>query len=223
MATSQEDCTFTTLLHQATTLDGLVCPSRSTSGSGVLKTALSICLALFVVISLPTWAPAQAATVQADARPSLAELDAEAAQAKQRVLEIVNRPVTRLPRTQAAFVYSPGWFHPGAIKPDFDTVDVRSTQMFIYDTQTYVTSDQNPSEMFLGSELEFNAMTKYFYADRTLPKRKLSEPEMIEINSLYRVIGHDEDAHAARRELIGVVILGFILAVSLFVLVRRMR
>jgi hypothetical protein len=32
-------------------------------------------------------------------------------------------------------------------------------------------------------------MTKYFYLDRTLPKKKLTEAEMLEINKLYRVIG----------------------------------
>ena len=40
------------------------------------------------------------------------------------------------------------------------------------------------SEMFIGSELEFNAMTKYFYTDLTLPKKRLSNTEMIKINGL---------------------------------------
>jgi hypothetical protein len=35
-------------------------------------------------------------------------------------------------------------------------------------------------------------MTKYFYVDRTLPKKKLTQSEMIEINSLYRTIGDCE-------------------------------
>ena len=33
-------------------------------------------------------------------------------------------------------------------------------------------------------------MTKYFYTDRLLPKKKLTEAEMLQINDLYRVIGH---------------------------------
>ena len=32
-------------------------------------------------------------------------------------------------------------------------------------------------------------MTKYFYEDRSLPKKKLTGEEMLEINRLYRVIG----------------------------------
>jgi hypothetical protein len=32
-------------------------------------------------------------------------------------------------------------------------------------------------------------MTKFFYTDRSLPKRKLTEAEMLQINDLYRVIG----------------------------------
>jgi hypothetical protein len=47
----------------------------------------------------------------------------------------------------------------------------------------------NPGVCFLGNELEFNAMTKFFYTDRTLPKKKLTEAEMLEINRLYRIIG----------------------------------
>ena len=62
------------------------------------------------------------------------------------------------------------------MKPDFDNVDIRATQEFPYDGN--VTSDVNPSEMFIGSELEFNAMTKYFYADLTLPKKRLSSAEL---------------------------------------------
>jgi hypothetical protein len=43
--------------------------------------------------------------------------------------------------------------------------------------------------MWAAKDLEFNSMTKYFYLDRTLPKKKLTEAEMLEINKLYRVIG----------------------------------
>ena len=57
----------------------------------------------------------------------------------------------------------------------------------------YVTSDLNPGVVFPGKELEFNSKTKYFYMDRSLPKKKLTEAEMLEINRLYRVIARDED------------------------------
>jgi hypothetical protein len=93
----------------------------------------------------------------------------------------------------AVATYSPGWFHPGALTPDFNTVDVRATQELNYAKDEYVTSDLNPDVVYLGSELEFNSMTKYFYTDRSVPKKKLTEEEMLEINRLYRIIGQDQD------------------------------
>ena len=125
---------------------------------------------------------------------SVTEIKSEMDNAISRVKEIVNQPVESLPRTPDMQVatYSPGWFHPGAEKPDFDTVDVRATQVFPYAQNQYVTSDLNPGVVFIGSELEFNPMTKYFYSDRSLPKKKLTEAEMLEVNRLYRVIGKCE-------------------------------
>ncbi|MGX8008371.1 hypothetical protein ACVDG8_004805 [Mesorhizobium sp. ORM8.1] len=122
--------------------------------------------------------------------PHIEALNGETAQAQQKIVAIVNQPITHLARSGAVSVFSPGWFHEGAIKPDFNTVDIRSTQELSY--QGNVTSDIDPNEMFVGSELEFNAMTKYFYTDRSLPKKRLSEREMVEINGLYRVLGHNE-------------------------------
>jgi hypothetical protein len=86
-------------------------------------------------------------------------------------------------------VFSPGWFHPGAARPDFNNADVRTTQAHPYDGPGYVTSDLNPGIVFDGSQLEFNPQLKYFYTDRSVPKKKLSEEEMLEINRLFRVIG----------------------------------
>jgi hypothetical protein len=108
-----------------------------------------------------------------------------------RAKTIINQPVREFVRTSAVHVatFKTGWFHPGAIKPDFDHVDIRTGQETSYSQYTYVNSDLNPGVFFLGSELEFNAMTKYFYADRSLPKKKLTEAEMLEINRLYRIIG----------------------------------
>jgi hypothetical protein len=110
-----------------------------------------------------------------------------------KVKAIVNQPVTQVSRKSGmnVIIYKP-WFHDGAIKPDFDTVDVRKTQEFIYDKYPYVSSDQNPGVAFNGAELEFNSMTKFFYVDRSLPKKKLTEAEMLEINRLYRIIGDSE-------------------------------
>lgn len=124
-------------------------------------------------------------------------LKAEEAAARARVVEIVNQPITHLPRTAEAATFSPGWSHAGADVPDFATVDVRATQELLYAKFDYVTSDLDPSEMFVGGQLEFNLNTKYFYVDRSLPKARLSEAEMIEINSLYRIIGRDERALGA--------------------------
>ncbi|WP_296742604.1 hypothetical protein [Mesorhizobium sp.] len=121
--------------------------------------------------------------------PQVDALNAQTAQAQQRIVAIVNQPVTHLRRTGQVTVFSPGWFHPGAITPDFDTVDIRATRELIYDG--YVTSDVTPTEMFDGDELEFNSMTKYFYVDRNLPKKRLSNSEMVEINGLYRVLGQN--------------------------------
>lgn len=153
-------------------------------------------LGIFLLLSLISCLLSEAIAAPSIDRPQLsnAQLDAAAAQAKQRVIEIVNQPIAHLPRTEEAAVFSPGWFHPGAVRPDFSKVDIRATQELTYAGDRYVTSDLNPTEMFVGNDLEFNAMTKYFYVDRTLPKARLSEGEMIEINNLYRIIGRDEEA-----------------------------
>ena len=88
-------------------------------------------------------------------------------------------------------VYGPGgWFHPGASTPDFNNTDVRQSQEFPYASHPWVSSDVTPTMMFHGSDLEFNSMTKLFYTNRDLPKKKLTEAEMVQINSLYRIIGH---------------------------------
>ncbi len=125
---------------------------------------------------------------------SAAAVRAEMEQAVAKVRQIVNQPVTRQTRTLGMRVstFKPGWFHEGAQKPDFNHVDVRTTQEKIYDKYPYVTSDLNPGVAFVGSQLEFNRNTKYFYTDRTLPKKKLTEAEMLEINRLYRIIGQCE-------------------------------
>lgn len=91
-----------------------------------------------------------------------------------KVQDIVNQPVTHLKRTpEMADVayYQDGWFHPGAVTPDFDHVDVRASQQLVYQGHQYVTSDANPGEVFLGSELEFNAHDQVFL-HRSLASQK---------------------------------------------------
>lgn len=126
---------------------------------------------------------------------SAADLKAELADAIARVKEIINQPVEGLPRKPGMTVAtaSPDWFRPGAAKPDFNRVDIRNTQQFPYEKFQYVSSDPNPNIVYSGPELEYNPMTKYFYTDRSVPKKKLNESEMLEINRLYRLIGQDQD------------------------------
>lgn len=131
---------------------------------------------------------------EADKASGRAAVKKELNTAVLRVEQIVNQPVTPLTQTPDMEVstYSPGWFHPGAERPDFKTVDIRATQDLRFAKNQYVTSDLNPGVVFLGKDLEFNSKTKYFYTDRSLPKKKLTEADMLEINRLYRVIARDE-------------------------------
>ncbi len=144
-------------------------------------------LSLWLTLAFFTATVAFGASIEEQIATVKAQKDAAVASVQQ----IVNQPVTHLKQTpdMSVSVYSPGWFHDGAGTPDFDNVDVRKTQELTYQAQPYVTSDLNPGEVFVGSELEFNSMTKYFYTDRSVPKKKLTEAEMLQINDLYRVIG----------------------------------
>jgi hypothetical protein len=152
--------------------------------------------ALLVTLCFSPSTHAQQTNLIAATNQSQAALELEMTNAYQRVLQIVNRPVRAFAKTpnMDVSVFSPGWFHDGASKPNFNTVDVRQSQELNYAKNKYVTSDLNPKVVFLGAELEFNAMTKLFYTNRSLPKRKLTEAEMLEINQLYRVIGKCERA-----------------------------
>jgi hypothetical protein len=133
-------------------------------------------------------------SADADKQAKIAALKAELDATTQKVKVIVNQPVTALRRIQGMRVttFKEGWFHEGAVKPAFGHVDVRRSQQLPYEKYPYVTSDLNPGVVFIGRQLEFNAMTKYFYTDRSLPKKKLTEAEMVEINRLYEIIGRCE-------------------------------
>jgi len=110
-----------------------------------------------------------------------------------RVNLIVNQPPPSVPMTpqlKGVMSYGDAWFHPGAATPDFNTVDIRKTQeLGNYSRFAYVTSNLNPGVAFPGDALEFNPMTKMFYIDRSIPKKRLTEEEMVEVNRLYRIIG----------------------------------
>jgi hypothetical protein len=136
--------------------------------------------------------PSLPAPAPADTREDpIAKAKKELADAVLRIQRIVNQPASVQPISTGMNVttISGGWFHEATLKPDFDNVDIRLTQKLTYDRFEYVTSDLNPGLAFTGSDLESNPMTKFFYTDLSLPKKKLSESEMLEINRLYRIIG----------------------------------
>jgi hypothetical protein len=155
-----------------------------------------VCIVLLLIFAASGRVSAQSSTdqIQATTNSTPETIDAlrlELTNAWHQVETIVNQPVPAFRREPGYSVseYSPGWFHPGAMTPDFNTVDVRKSQELTY-TAPWVSSDITPNMMFHGRDLEFNAMTKLFYTNRSLPKKKLSEAEMLKINSLYRTIGH---------------------------------
>lgn len=107
------------------------------------------------------------------------------------VVKIVNQPVPHVPATPDMRL-GYGLFHPGAERPDFNYVDVRQTQQHLFDADPLISWEGRPDMAWVGKDIEFNPATKYFYQDRSLPKKKLTEPEMLEINRLYRIIGQCE-------------------------------
>lgn len=160
---------------------------------------LSLSLIILFSLLMPasnTWSTPRP-SVQAE-QQEMESLNLQLNLATQQVKAIINQPVTALPHgIMPVATYKPGWFHDGAIKPDYAHIDVRTTQEFPYKGHEFVASPINKGLMFRGEELEFNANTKYFYTDRTVPKKKLTEVEMLEINRLYRIIGECETKIAA--------------------------
>jgi hypothetical protein len=160
------------------------------------------CLYLFLVWAIAIRVGAQPSNDDTTADPNstpgqIAALQLQLTNAWHQVEAIVCQPPPAFRRDPSyrVSVFGPGgWFHPGASTPDFDRTDVRQSQQFPYAGHPWVSSDVTPTMMFRGSDLEFNSMTKLFYTNRSLPKRKLSEAEMVQINSLYRTIGHCQDA-----------------------------
>lgn len=153
-----------------------------------------LCFVLVIVLAAAAGrvsAQPSADQTSASTNDQIAALQLQLTNAWHQVEAIVDQPVQAYRRDPGyhVSVYSPGWFHPGASTPDFNNVDVRKSQQFVY-TSPWVSSDLTPNMMFRGSDLEFNAMTKLFYTNRDLPKKRLTEAEMLQINSLYRTIGH---------------------------------
>lgn len=171
-------------------------PRQRTPRNRIASFLVCLGLGLTCVCGLLLGAPAAFGQAKPDpeTETKVAALNKEMAQATEQVKRIINQPVQRFARGAGLKVsrYTPGWFHEGAMKPDFNNVDVRQSQELNYDAHPWVTSDLNPGVVFKGADLEFNSLTKYFYTDRSVPKKKLTEAEMLEINRLYRIIGKCE-------------------------------
>ena len=154
-----------------------------------LKDNVVVSVRTVAAANAPTGAPPPAGPQSPAAK--IAELKRQMKAALDKVNLIVNQPVPTVPRTTAtnAAWFANGWFHPGATTPNFGTCDVRKTQETAqYDKFEYVAGPDHPDVAFAARDIEFNSMTKFFYVDRTLPKKRLTEAEMVEINRQYRVI-----------------------------------
>jgi hypothetical protein len=151
------------------------------------------CISLFILCAVAGRVSAQSTNDQTstDTNARIAVLQVQLTNAWHQVEAIVCQPVPAYRRDDSyrISIFSPGWFHPGAITPDFNRVDVRKTQESPYAAHPWVSSDITPTMMWHGSDLEFNSMTKLFYTNRDMPKKKLTDAEMVQINSLYRTIG----------------------------------
>ena len=161
----------------------------------VNMTPLRIKLLVGICVSVLCYSIRLSAQTATNSGTDTNALKAEMEAATHQVEKIVNQtvPAYRVTEGMHYSVYKPGWFHEGATKPDFNNVDVRTTRETAnYEQNEYVTSDLNPGLVWRGRDLEFNPMTKYFYTNRTFPKKKLTEAEMLEINRLYRIIGKCE-------------------------------
>lgn len=107
-----------------------------------------------------------------------------------RVQGIVNQtPPTVVPPRGSTEVYKYS-YHPGAIKPDFNVADVVTGREAWNGDFVYI--DTRPGVFYLSADCEFNPQTKYFYTDRSVPKKKLTDAENQEIVQLYRILGKDE-------------------------------
>jgi hypothetical protein len=158
-------------------------------------TPLRIDLLIRVCLLAACCATCSIAQTATNAAADTNAVKAEMETAIHQVEKIVNQtvPAYRVAPGMHYSVFKPGWFHEGATKPDFNHVDVRaSRETANYEQHEYVTSDLNPGLVWHGRDLEFNANTKYFYTNRTFPKKKLTDAEMLEINRLYRIIGNCE-------------------------------
>ena len=132
-----------------------------------------------------------AAAIQAQGMAAHTEMDA----AMERVRGIVNQTPPTVPRPPPdAESYHYG-FHPGAITPDFAHADLFSTRELW--KGDYVNMDTAPGIYYRSADCEFNPQTKFFYTNRDVPKKKLTDAEIAEVVRLYRAIAADQLVLAA--------------------------
>jgi hypothetical protein len=161
-----------------------------------IKLKDGVVVSIKAVASAPAAVPTPIPKTSSQSAQPAASADALEAQLKDaidHVKVIVNQPVPYVPRTRdnwSQCSYFPdAWFHPGAATPDFANADVRKTQETKnYADYAYASSVFTPDRAYICSEMAFNSQTKMFYQDRTVPKKKLTDDEMLEINRLYRII-----------------------------------
>ena len=132
-----------------------------------------------------------AAAIQAQGTAARRELEA----AMGRVRGIVNQTPPTVPRPPlGAESYHYG-FHPGALTPDFAHADLYSTRELW--KGDYVNMDTAPGVFYRSADCEFNPQTKFFYTNRDVPKKKLTDAEIAEVVRLYRAIAADQLVLAA--------------------------
>ena len=134
---------------------------------------------------LPTAAAStagRAAPASANTPVTRADLDAAVA----RIRAIVNQVPPVVTKPDSAESWKSG-FHPGALKPDFDHADLFSTRETL--PGPYMDMEGAPGVFYLSDQCEFNPQTKFFYANRQLPKKKLTDAEYQELVRLYRFVG----------------------------------
>ena len=127
-----------------------------------------------------------AAAIQAQGAAARTEMDA----AMGRVRGIVNQTPPTVPKPPPnAESYHYG-FHPGALTPDFAHADLYSTRELW--KGDFVNMDAAPGVFYRSADCEFNPQTKFFYTNRDVPKKRLTNAEIVEVVRLYRAIAADQ-------------------------------
>ncbi len=109
--------------------------------------------------------------------------------AVQRAQAIVNQVPPTVTKPPGAQSWNYG-YHPGATKPDFNKTDIVSgRELWLHD---YIDMQGSPGVYYRGTDCEFNSQTKFFFTNRSLPKKRLTDAEYQELVRLYRFLGRCE-------------------------------